>query len=49
MYTPDRSRTWQRYVLRYDVTKAQQKLGFIPRVTLQEGLVELVPAINARG
>jgi nucleoside-diphosphate-sugar epimerase len=45
---PDRSRIWQRYVLMYDVSKAQRRLGFMPRVTSQEGLAEVVAAVNGR-
>jgi nucleoside-diphosphate-sugar epimerase len=41
---PDRSRVWRRYVVVYDVTKARQRLGFTPRVTLNEGLAEIVAA-----
>jgi nucleoside-diphosphate-sugar epimerase len=43
---PDRSRTWQRYLLAYDIAKAQHRLGFMPRVTIQEGLMELLAAID---
>jgi nucleoside-diphosphate-sugar epimerase len=42
---PDRSRIWQRYVFVYDVTKAQHRLGFMPRVIMQEGLGELLAAV----
>jgi nucleoside-diphosphate-sugar epimerase len=45
---PDRSRTWQRYLLAYDIAKAQRTLGFMPRVTIQEGLMELLAAIDTR-
>jgi nucleoside-diphosphate-sugar epimerase len=41
---PDRSEVWRRFVVVYDVTKAQQRLGFTPRVTLREGLAEMVAA-----
>jgi nucleoside-diphosphate-sugar epimerase len=40
--TPNRARTWQRYAVMYDVTKAKQRLTFAPRVTLHEGLAEMV-------
>jgi hypothetical protein len=45
---PDRSRTWQRYVCTYDVTKAQRRLGFRPRVMMQEGLEELVAVVGTQ-
>lgn len=43
---PDRTRVWQRYAFSYDVSKAQRKLGFMPRVMMQEGLTELVAAVD---
>jgi UDP-glucose 4-epimerase len=46
--TPDRSRIWQRYVVMYDVTRARQRLAFKPRVTLHEGLAEMVVAFTHR-
>jgi nucleoside-diphosphate-sugar epimerase len=45
---PDHSRVWQRYVFAYDVTKAQRRLGFMPRVTMQEGLEELVAMVGTQ-
>ena len=45
---PDHSRVWQRYVFAYDVTKAQRRLGFMPRVMMQEGLEELVATVDTR-
>jgi nucleoside-diphosphate-sugar epimerase len=45
---PDRSRAWQRYVFAYDVTKAQRRLGFRPRVMMQEGLEELVAVVGTQ-
>jgi nucleoside-diphosphate-sugar epimerase len=48
MLRPNRSRIWQRYAFAYDVTKAQRRLRFMPRVTMQEGLEELVAAVDVR-
>lgn len=42
---PDPSRIWRRYVLAYDIEKAQKRLDFSPRVTLQEGLAEVVASV----
>ncbi len=46
---PDPSRIWRRYVLIYDVEKAQKQLGFNPRVTLHEGLAEVVTEVLGSG
>src|SRR5215469_16650408 len=46
-FIPDPSRTWQRYLFPYDIRKAKRQLGFVPRVSLQEGFAELVRAVVA--
>ncbi len=48
MLRPDRSRTWQRYVSIYDITKAESTFGFSPRVSMHEGFAELVDAMGDR-
>jgi nucleoside-diphosphate-sugar epimerase len=43
---PDRSRIWQRYRFAYDLSKAQSKLDFKPRVMMQEGMSELLASLD---
>ena len=39
---PVRSRLWEKYVIICDVSKAQEQLGFQPRVTMQQGFAEVI-------
>lgn len=45
---PVRQYTQPGYSLRYDISKAQQLLGYIPQVTLQQGLEEIVHMLDLR-
>jgi nucleoside-diphosphate-sugar epimerase len=46
---PDQSRIWRHYVQVYEMAKAERLLGFIPGITLQEGLAEMVAAFDRLG
>ena len=47
--TPDRSRTWRRYVQQYDMNRAKRHLGFTPRVPFAEGLRQIIEVAHADG
>lgn len=41
---PDRSRLWRRYQMPFDVGKVRRALDFIPSITMEEGLSQIVEA-----
>ena len=44
--TPPAVRNTGNYSLRYDLTRAQTLLGYMPRVTLERGLPEVLAAME---
>jgi nucleoside-diphosphate-sugar epimerase len=46
---PDASRTWRRYLLRYDPGKARRRLGFVPHITFHDCLQEMLASIRSGG
>ncbi|HTN42204.1 MAG TPA: NAD(P)-dependent oxidoreductase [Nitrospiria bacterium] len=46
---PDPSQVWRRYVLIYEMTKAERLLGFVPGTAMQEGFAEMAAAFDTHG